>query len=282
MTNLPDLDTSNVSYLAYWNAIEQGGIGSISPEEVVSQEGVTEYTLYDNGVVGKFDLSVVANAKTGDTDMTQTNGIPSATFRVKSDGWFTVYVDDTENFKLDHRTDSQLYPMEIPPEVNGWWNVCPIWAQHRNGQPDANIADNGLSYTIRLLQAELSNSGNISFQNADVGLYNYQYEQATNSTTLSTYRYYNDGGGAFEFTYTDSTDLHAAVATAACSDNDYQGNSTSIDFGGTQMAYGQNNTGFGTWDLLANGVIPNSETQYGHTINHGSGDAHAATFFLWS
>lgn len=94
MAELPDIDTSNVSHIAYFNAIDDGGVTTIDPEEVTSAPGIQDYTLYDNGLEGTFNLQETYD----DISLADSTVFPEATFRVKSDGWMVVYLDQYANF----------------------------------------------------------------------------------------------------------------------------------------------------------------------------------------
>lgn len=81
MATLPDLDTTQASFVAYWNALDHG-VNSIDPEEVVSSGNVAQSTMYDNGVIVEYSGSPANNFKV----------------RVKSDGWFVAYLSREENY----------------------------------------------------------------------------------------------------------------------------------------------------------------------------------------
>jgi len=258
MADLPDLDTTTVSYIAYWNAIDNGSISSIDAEDITTSGRILNYTLYDNGLEGEIDLAPTGNVR-------RYNGAPTAQFRVKNDGWFAVYTDRTENFPkdTDHHNQRDSTP-RYPASAEGWWRLDVNWAsvQRDGNSTNADAVNNSLVRTIDHLRRQLSNSGNTTLNAGDAGLYNYQYDVATTTTFLSTVSL--DGYGESPgFSYTSQTDLRAVAATGAA--QHYQ--SSSVSFEGTLLASVNYSTSAGVQDALAAGSIPNAGTEYEHTQN---------------
>lgn len=194
MPTLPDIDTNGVSYIAYWNAIDQGGASDIAPEETTSQANIVESTLYDNGIEATYQ--------------TNTAGGREVTIRVKSDGWFVAYMDRTKLYAVDEQDFI---------DIRGTWDIASDWA----GGGAASIVNNSLERAINALYQELSNSGSINYNVSDVGLYNYNTPDATNISVASAGESQEDTTNSFGFVYTEETNrlVHDLVARAT----DYEG-----------------------------------------------------------
>jgi len=256
MADLPDLDTTTVSYIAYWNAIDTGAISSIDAEDITTSGRILNYTLYDNGLEGEIDLAPTGNVY-------RNNGAPTAQFRVKNDGWFAVYTDRTEKFTqdTDHDGESNGTP-RYPASADGWWRLDVNWAaSDASSGRNVDVVNNSLVRTIDHLRRQLSNSGNTTLNAGDAGLYNYQYDVATTTTYLSTYS--SEGSTQTPgFSYTSETDLRAVVVTGATqADYDDTGD---VKFEGTRLARATRATSAGVQDVLAAGSIPNAGTEYEH------------------
>jgi len=214
MAELPDIDTSSTSFIAYWNALDNGAV-DIAPTEVTSQNGVIDYTLYDNGVEGSFDLVYTSNRFLNES---KSDVIP-ATFRVKTDGWIIVYLDQTENYGGPITMSPDYQTPRYTEGIGGWWNVEPTWADwgyNSNGnnntlQNTPSVEGNGLSRGINLLRQELSNSGVMTFNYSDVGLYDYLDPDATATTMLSAKHNRGKVSKTTSFTYTAGTTIDNAV-----------------------------------------------------------------------
>jgi len=261
MSDIPDLDTTSVGYIAYWNALDHG-IPDIDPIEVTSSGNVGSYTVYDNGVTGDYQLL------TGRT----------ASFRVKEDGWMVVYIDDTESLGQGTGNQSDRY---------GQFSVANDWSFVNNEKqeyidaPAVTISNNTLSAAIYDLSQELSNSGSLNFNHSDVGLYNYTVSDA-DTTTLTEAAKSNDFSRidkSLRFSYTDTTDIKKATGTLAFHGfpNASDGVADVTWSDGTVIAQniGDNQTRYAALDLLARGMIPNANTEYGHdfSANYSGYDA---------
>lgn len=261
MSNLPDIDTTTTGFIAFWNAIDQGGVSQINPETATSANGVQNYTTYDNGVEGDYQIASGRIVK----------------FRVKNDGWIVVYMDRTEDYGQTQQSEGN---------IRGPWDVIDDWSYH----PNSNTAsDDGraLHRAINALQSNLDNSGSITFNMADVGLYNYAYPDATTMTVLSGGATRSDGAinntnGAtetFGFSYTATTDLDLLVSFGAALTEVYQTywDSFKVDVEGTILADPPTNTNSGdTWewgtiDLIASGIAPDANTTYNVTLTYQEG-----------
>ncbi len=242
MSDLPDLPTDNISYIAYWNAIDDGGVGSIDPEDVLSDGNINSYTLYDNGIqIDSYSTVVGRNCKA----------------RVKSDGWVIAYFDRTE----------ELVTKEFQ-HPNGWWDIANDWGVVTSA---SSYTNNSLERVISQLQTNLSNSGTIQYNPSDIALFNYEHPDATNLTGMSLPSANRDtnslSGG---FSYTSDTTIHAAVAVGSAYSE--SGDWVTVTFEGLSIASCDPNEGdkkgtyHGSIDLLGEGVIPDPGTEYSGTL----------------
>lgn len=266
MSDLPDLPTGQVSYVAYWNAIDDGGVAEIDAEDVLTDPGIIEYTLYDNGVTMKYQGQV---------------GTVNA--RVKNDGWFVTWLDRSENFATDYIRPfgDPPYPEDDISPVSGWWNIGNAWPSP-GGTTD--YTQHTLERVIQSLQSQLSNSTVITYNTGDVGLYNYQYSDAEYSTFMSQ----GIGNGNVQpgFSYTDTTTLYAAVAFGYCSRNNNSSGGGDCSFEGVDIAsINQTDPNLGVIDLLERNLIPNANTEYQGEVSANFYDASQANLdviVLWS
>lgn len=201
MSDLPDLDTSEAAYIAYWNAIEQGGVSTIEASEALSDTNIEEYTLYDNGAEG--------------TTTCPTDRIVN--FRIKDDGWIVAWMDDssatpTAGSEFTDEDGNVDYVYGLFDIVNDW-----SW-----GTGTTSIVENSLERVIESLASELSNWDTISYDPEDVGLYSYAYPDAT-ATTLFSERTPSDSE-TYEhgFLYTAGTDILYAAITGHADGGDYR------------------------------------------------------------
>lgn len=240
MADLSDIDTTNVGFIGYWNAIDQGGVSSIDPSEVTSWGNITSYTLYDNGIEGKAEIRVGTHTDAGDR-------YREVHFRVKNDGWVVAWLD-----------------REFDPATNtGPWDILKGWATQYSV---SNISANTLETAIEQMKNQFSNSGSMTYTRGDVGLYNYNYSSATTVTNLR-WDAGNPGGTlTAEFSYTSGTTRHLQVLTGAIGSDG--GNGGDMHAGSTTSDPKFCGTGsFGVYDALGNGIYPNSGTVYGVTYN---------------
>lgn len=255
MADLPDLDTTPIGYLVYWNAMNHG-VGSIDPEDVLSDGNINSYTLYDNGV--QID------------DYTSPNG-DSITARVKSDGWFVVWRDHSESFGTNQSS---------PPR--GHWDIWNDWSYADGGS--LNIDQNTLERPLNSLASQLGNFGSITYNTSDVGLYNYTFTDATTLTAMG-YHSSNKGEQSHDLSYTSGVELKSAVIAGSAKGDTLA--DTYVRFEGLAVAEDLSNDvyRYGSIDLIAEGVIPNDSTTYSMTTNSGgysSYNAKGAVNFLWA
>jgi len=242
MSVLPDLDTDSVGYIAYWNIIDDGGaVSSFTISDVLNYDGIVSSTAYDNGFTGEIELTENESSKTG-------------YFRVKSDGWFSVYIDRGISIATD---ESNVNNIEGPFDFSKWNDT-------RNPEKPDSIT-NCLSEEINNLQSEVPEA--TTFSHSDVGLYNY-ITDATAVTLLSDKSDGLTGSGPWDFSYTESTNILSCYATHAWEPSDNRSISSSfegvslIDSGGSNRSTSY----YGVIDCLSNNLVSDSGVGYGHSI----------------
>lgn len=252
MAKLPDIDTTAVSYLGYWNAIDQGGADSIDPSDALSDSSLIDYTLYDNGWEGTY------SSATGRV----------LTVRVKNDGWFVAYIDRTTGTTGDNS------PTQDVSQVRGPWDLINAWSV---SDGTGSLSSSTFHAAIQSLQSNLSNAGNITYADADVGLYNYQYTSSTTVTMLGV----ESGGNqdsrtpGAQFTSETTRNQHHIVASAFGNStyDQYQRKSSFNNWVLIDQTDGAD--WFGAVDALSQSLMPNADTEY--TGDFYNGDNHIVT-----
>ena len=263
MATLPDVTTANVGFIAYWNAINDGGVGSIKASDCLTDSNIQSYTLYDNGFTATYS---------------STNG-RTVTARVKQDGWFVVYMDRTNQFTQNSSS-----------RVHGYFDIINNWTDSHNNI--SSFPNNDLERAIHSLQSNLSNSGSVTYNSSDVGLYNYEYTSASTVTEMGTQLTHNTANSGQSpssshtsgLIYTSGTTLHY---TSAQGSQSYGGNGGGghVTFSGTNIV--TNGDSPSSIDLTANGLIPNSQTEYDMVVQanapaYGTGHSNGSVLILWS
>lgn len=262
MANIPDLDTANISFVAYWNAIDDGGVSSIDPEGALSSNNISSYELYDNGVEGKYQKGFPVD--TFDNDMSTTDRV---NFRVKSDGWIVTWLDRTEEYGANTLYD--VNNGEWDP-LHGPWDIIYNW---HNTETVGQFSPNRLELAIQDLQSQLSKSDGISFNLSDVGLYNYEYPDATTTSWFGLFQSLNNdtqNSATGGLSYTSSTTLYDAYAAGI---NGPSNSTTSeVGFEGKTVA-GTSDRRQGAINLIDDGLISQPGTEYqmsGSNRDYGS------------
>lgn len=176
---LPALDTTQISWIGYWNFLDHGGT-SIDPVEASSAFNI--YDEYSNGIQG--DVSVGYGTKTN-----------NRTFhaRVKDDGWMVAWLDRTENTDtFDKNSTGPEGPYDMIDDWTDWGYLNP----------------NKLSQVISSLHQALSNTAEATFNHGDVGLYNYMRSGATTVTATWSDDDYDDGVSP-KITPSDGAELYS-------------------------------------------------------------------------
>jgi len=258
MADLPDVDQSTVSFLAFWNAISDGEADSVDPSEVTSASRITSTTSYDNGVEGDYTLK---NSRT-------------ARWRVKTDGWFVVWLDRTHDLSNNRDDHDILYWNGVKdiPDTDTYPSVG------QTERPD--LQQNAMADAIQDLQSQLSNSASITFNHTDVGLNNYERSEATTTTML------NDRLGAtttLSLTATvqsDTTTYQYLVPHQLAGDD--SSSYISFDYEGSQFASYSPGSGwnYDVYDPSNDGLIPSPGTAADFTVETGTQSSSGLTLFV--
>lgn len=263
MANFPDLVTTDIGIIAFWNAKDHrvvAGVGDVNPTDCIPV--FDSYNVYDNGIEGYKALGSGRYFHA----------------RVKSDGWMVAWIDRTNTFAYPTKTES-----DFGESANkGYYDILYNWFVFT-----ANIssAQTTLSYLISLLYNALSNKVDFSYANADVGHYCYEYPGA-DVLTLTDLRAPKFTIKTGDVQYTTGTTLYyAAVAAAVGSDNI---NSSLVKFANNLLATTTSHMvyRYGTADILAENWMPNPLTDYPLYCQY-NGDqndrgAHGSILILWS
>lgn len=236
MAQLPDIDTTNVSFLAYWNATNHG-VDNIAPSDVTNDSSVATVEVYGNGLQGDYTLP--------DGNV--------ARYRVKEDGWFVVWMDRSEAFTTESTS--------LDESVYGPWSMVSAWEDDYSPPSGSPLE---LDKAIESLQSQLSNSGSITLDYSDIGLYNYEYNTSTALTVLGAANT-DLGATSHGLSYTSGTTINWAVGfgSANVSDGYDQEDISDATFEGLQLVHVvQSGEQWGSGDLLANDLISNSGTEY--------------------
>ena len=297
MAVLPDLDTTNIGVIAYWNASNHG-VSSIDPREILDYNDVYTYQQYDNGIDGTLRKERY-NEGSGENVLNYGNDTNEAgpetiylNFRIKSDGWILVWTDRTNEFGIDWFSNNTL-------EYTGYYDILDDWSHiaRANGNNYVILEDNepemlpisSLSNKIQDLQNKLSNSGSITFTHSDVGYYCYEYPNANRMSVVTEY-YGNNGDvsypdmdGGLSYTSGVTRYYHAAIGVNA-SDYDYQTRpSVDLYFNGQKLCSSRITRrvmNYGVVDVLASGLMPNPDQTYYNNDMNGSADSSNAIHHL--
>lgn len=192
---LPDLSTSNISWLGYWNFLDNGG-SSIDPLEVAS--ALNSYDEYSNGIEGVYEYTGFSNTE---------NKLLNV--RVKDDGWFVVWLPTGSD-------EAQPAARFSPLEVSGEYDIVDDWTNW-NSMPDLNSTMH--SIVIQNLYGNLSNSGEATFNHGDVGHHHYQHPDATTFTMLSLQS--SNANTSHTFTTSANITIYWAWALAAVVNDEF-------------------------------------------------------------
>lgn len=211
--SLPDIDTTQVSFISYWNVLVHGvgdsGPDSWDPSTVTSAGIVNSYTSYSNGVEGTLSLD---------------HGRNDAKFRAKDDGWMVVYIDRSE--------DSGTKMNKVP---RGPYDFM----YHKHDEAYYKAKDDGSDYGPATLHEDahtraleklynasgISGDASVSWTPNKVGHYNYQHT-GTNVSVMGTTAVMNNWSSGLghetfypEFSFSDDMNVAVHWVTGAGSSN---------------------------------------------------------------
>lgn len=269
MSDLPDLDTSAISTVCFWNAISDGGVSSIDPTEATNDGNLKNVTYYDNGIEGDYRVTLDSNGLV----------VRDAKVRVKNDGWFVAYLDDS----FESKTSSFVPSTKDEYTPGRWDNIHFPFGGFGGGGAGKQ---GPLSDIIDSIRSNLSNGGTMTFNTSDVGIKDYVNPDATTITYLALRGSGNET--TYNWSYTDSTDILAHEIRFVGKDgNDNVGyvSNTSIDWDNTTIMSGNSNDNsykMQTYDGQAAGLTPSA----GSTVDiyfygANAGDIATGQALLW-
>jgi len=162
MATLPDLDTSAIGIIAFWNALDHG-VPEIDPTDVLACPNIDTYTQYDNGVQGTMHL-----------DLHDGSDLP-INFRVKGDGWFITWFPRYSVPEPDQIDIVEAW-FTNASDPNGYYNLLWDWTDYGNNITPQQSA---LERAIYTLAQYLDNWAAITYSETDVGYYSYHFSDAT-------------------------------------------------------------------------------------------------------
>jgi len=246
MAQLPDLNTSSLGFVAYYNVLDNTTLTSVDPTATISSNAVKNYTQYDNGIEGETD-----SRRRGDGREVK--------FRVKTDGWILLYLDRTYNYGVQQdytsvnlEGDTHLITDLTDPRSGGGWNIQDPPIGPGSGRAFAEL-------TIEEFATQMASDQNvtISFTVGDVSYYSFNYSTATNVDVIWVYQ-----GGSntsnLEFSY-PSTITRLYDELLGCG----QFSSSDGSFEGLTTHTGEN---YAVVDVQNRGLIPNAGTSYSGSI----------------
>jgi hypothetical protein len=216
-TNLDDLKTNNVGWIAYYNVLDNTSVTDVSPSETAS-------LVSDNDNISYFDNGVVVNY----------NGPTRSEYiiRFKNDGWITAHM---KRANVNNAGNDGVHDIVD-------------WTKYRTG----SLKNNVLERSIKNALSQLSNWSSIQsgYKASEVGLYNYEYETSNVTLLSEDARDAGDGSYNIQFQYTQETNVARAVAAgkAESYDSEYA-YVDSITDGSYVVDNSSSSPSFGTLDI---------------------------------
>jgi hypothetical protein len=181
---LPDLKQSGVSFIAFWNQLDNGA-GAIDPP--TASDAFDTVSEYSNGIQGEIAVNY-GGWKTANVRA-----------RVKDDGWIVAWFPDYDI-----------------PDVRKGGGVAPNDALLLGNLKSDNFSsagENTLERVVNTIRSSLSSSGSATYNPTDVGLYNFNAGGGTNYTTV--YQSERDSGITSTLEPSSSTTIYLSAAVGA-------------------------------------------------------------------
>lgn len=243
---LPELDTSNIGLIAFWNHLDNGAL-EINPTDV--ENVLTSSKRYTNGIDGTYGFGF-ANQPTLPVNV-----------RVKDDGWLIAWLPQTQE---------EVSGVGGNTLVTGYQNFHNDWtATDANGDSDIMPSNPTLERVVKALHGALANSGGSTYNPGDVAFYDYGHPSAT-SITQTGYSTSDFVEGSYDLTPSSDATIHHAVATSA-------GARGTATFGSISVG---DDTGSNAVAVVNAGLTPGQAT----TFTQGSYDwpSHVTALVIWS
>lgn len=240
MATLPDLDTASVGTIAYYNLVDDAGFPTdFDPTDVTSDGDIIQYTIYDNGLDGTYD------SPTG----------REVNFRVKSDGWYMVWIDRTNTYERNGAD---------PDEVRGRWDFAQDWTTSNS---NSDFVNNTLERVINSLANQSDHYDGEMYDATQVSYYDYEHSDAAGITGFSGTSYGNSD--TYGLVFTDGTEIYEYSLAASVQVD--SGDGGTCWFEGVEIVSSNNSSEYGAvdadqWADLSPGV----EYQQSSNTNNGN------------
>lgn len=242
MADLPDLDTTTISFVAYYNIIEQEGDDQWEADQVLSAPGIESYTLYDNGVEGEF--TIVTGRTVG--------------FRAKNDGWIITYMDRTQNY-----ADTG--------EPRGYQDLANNYVDDTG---PGYFHQHSLERAINQMRAQSDGSSNHNYSHNKTGLYNYEYSDAQGVTGMSVWSEQTSS-----YTITGTSTVYRGVVYAANASR-YEGRG-GFSWNNGAWDNGEHNTGAADMANVGGTDVATEYEMYVRDRYNSSYGAHGGVVLVW-
>lgn len=182
-----DLDTSNIVFMCFWNAFDNGA-DSIYPEAIMDYDRVKTFEQYDNGVEGTIEGHYGSAVSYGASDSYDQD----YHYRIKSDGWHILWLEKVG------QTGSDGGPQ-------GFWDLVNEWRDADDATAD--LPRTSLAKEINTIQSNYTVEG-VTFDFTQVGHYSYEYGTANRLWVA------DDFGNVGSFSYTSDVTPYEIVVWA--------------------------------------------------------------------
>ena len=236
MSNIPELNEDEVSWIAYYDVTEHTDLTEINTEELNEDvEEVKKVTSYDNGVELEYET---------------VNRI--AFIRATDDGWITAHLDRTENYiEYDENNEQNMYENSFE-NIEGTHDIID-WTQENQL---SDITDNELEKAINTCLESLDSwSSEIeeNYNSEDVGIYNYQH----NSENVSVFAEKLDSGDSsntnavfdYNIVYTDTTNIKQIILCGASRSSNFNSRNTNLKFNDVHIYRTNDERGYSAIDI---------------------------------
>lgn len=203
MTTLPDLDPNTAGHVAFYNAVEQGGLTEdmMTWSDVIDNGSVNSYNVYDNGLIVKYDDDAWGNL----------------TIRLKTDGWVVAYTgwDGSSPGSVDGASPHQI------SAISG-------------GSSYSSLTSNRLAKAIEDMLSDLTDWPEQTvgpFSKSDIGLYDFAY--GSDGISLFAKTGGNDGSFSHSISEASGTNLH--VGTVFLRANAESNGTSNLKIDGTEV-----------------------------------------------
>jgi hypothetical protein len=217
---IPDLDTDNTSFLAYYQVTDKNG--KFNSEQLQFETDMNARfqpepaDVYDNGIEMKVNDTYTNNKITLRAGNENHNWVTAHLKDYTSDngGTFTQDgTDITDVSKFTYTTNKS--------DLEGEYGLM-LWSDYNTGY---DSSQNSLFNLIEkaLTNASFWNRSNLKLENS--GIYNYSVSDPNQKTSIfGSHRNQNYNGSreTYGFSYTDNTNIHRAYFVGSCN-NKYRG-----------------------------------------------------------